>query len=133
MQALIDLLNNIKKLDQTRILFLVDGLPELVEQLNVEGQLFNKGIDSEGNVIGYYIGTDTPYTLFDTGQFYESFDIIIGDEGIEITADRTFEDGNTIFEKYGIDIIGLTDENHNQVIQYIKDNLQDILLKTIQG
>lgn len=83
-------------------------------------QLFDQGIDGNGNIIGYYSAVTeminpqkkqgTPYTLYDTGEFYKSFTIVVMPNILEIDADPVKKDDN-LFVKYGEDIIKLTDEN----------------------
>lgn len=86
-------------------------------------QLFNKGIDSTGNIIGWYSqlteilsgGTkkfNTPYTLKDTGQFYNQMFVVVMADGLVIDSDGAEKpNGDNLFEKYGKNIVGLTDEN----------------------
>ena len=149
MEALVTLLQNIQQLDTFNILFVATStkeFQELVERLNLQEQLFKKGIDSEGNVIGFYSEATeainpekkagTPFTLRDSGQFYESYDIFVTENEIILDAERDFPDAGAgepqdIIAKFGIDIIGLTDENHNKTIDFIKDNLIEILLQEI--
>ena len=63
----------------------------------------------------------THYTLFDTGEFYESFELIVGKDYFEIDADplKTNEDGETtnLFYKYSTAILGLTDESKDKLAQ----------------
>ena len=95
-------------------------------------QLFEQGIDSDGDVIGFYSyftelmnpekQEGTPYTLKDSGAFYESFLITIFNDYFEINADPIKEDPDTgeetnLFFKYGENIIGITQENL-QRLQY---------------
>jgi hypothetical protein len=89
-------------------------------------QLFEQGIDETGDVIGYYSWATenmynpekvegTPYTLKDTGAFYRSMEVTLGDLELTIDADpmKTDKTGNrtNLFEKYGEGIIGLADES----------------------
>lgn len=105
-------------------------------------QLFNKGVDKFGEVIGFYsLSTEfisggkkkfnTHYTLFDSGDFYRSMFISVGLEAIKIDADA--QKGNeNLFDKFGTGIIGLTDENFEKLknifqesyIKYAKEVLQ---------
>lgn len=134
MRVLIDLLTNIINLNEQRLLFVVTDSKEffeLVKNYNTQDQLFEKGIDSNGEVIGYYSGTQTPFTLYDTGATYDSFDLYVTDNEIILEIDRPFPKGGDVISKYGIDIIGLTDENFERVIDYIKTQLIPILLQKI--
>lgn len=94
-----------------------------------EDQLRKQGIDEDGDVIGEYSEiteminpekvAGTHYTLFDTGEFYESMKIVVLNDSIVIEADanKVNEDGETenLFEKYGEGIIGLTTENKQRL------------------
>ena len=88
-------------------------------------QLYNEGIDELGQIIGTYStytamlnptkAAGTPFTLYDTGAFYNSMIITVLESAIEIDADpiKTDESGQTtdLFNEYGDGIIGLTDEH----------------------
>lgn len=102
----------------------------------------NKGIDEDGNVIGYYSELsekynekkkhNTPFTLFDTGEFFDSFVVNVYPDHFIIDANdkkqRTIEvQGEMVtiitelFEKYGEGIIGLTDSSKLQLQESLKD------------
>ena len=108
-------------------------------------QLFEKGIDSDGDIIGYYSEwtemmnpekvAGTPYTLKDTGAFYESMIIYIYDNYIEIDADpikknQQGEEDN-LFYKYGENIIGLTEENLEKVSKKIAQKYRDEIIQIL--
>ena len=69
-----------------------------------QDQLYKKGIDEDGDIIGVYSEwtemmnpqkvAGTPYTLHDTGQFYNSFIIFVGNQMIEIDADTIKMENN---------------------------------------
>ena len=99
-------------------------------------QLFEQGIDSDGEVIGYYSyftelmnpekQEGTPYTLKDSGAFYESMIIYISKDYFEIDADPIKVDQQTgmeenLFYKYGENIIGITEENLQKLREEIKE------------
>lgn len=104
-----------------------------------QDQLFERGIDGDGDVLGYYSAftemlnpqkkEGTHYTLFDSGDFYRSMLVYIGRKFIEIDADpiktdeRTGETEN-LFYKYGENIIALTSENMDILRQKIKEGYQ---------
>lgn len=87
-------------------------------------QLFEQGIDENNQIIGVYSEwtelakpekvAGTPYTLYDTGEFYKSMFIIVFADSFIIDADP-MKQGMTgqvnLFDKYGEGIIGLTDES----------------------
>jgi hypothetical protein len=96
-------------------------------------QLESKGIDEDGDIIGLYSAMTerlnpekiegTPFTLNDTGEFYDSMIITVLKDSIIIDADSIKVDesgGKTdLFQKYGDGIIGLTDENKNKLADEI--------------
>ena len=98
---------------------------EWVLDLIRQDQLFEQGIDGDGDVIGYYseytemLNPDkvagTPFTLFDTGDFYKSFILYIYKDAIEVDANpiKVNEKGEkeNLFWKYGENIIALTEES----------------------
>lgn len=92
-------------------------------------QLYNEGVDEFGQIIGTYSRytemlnpekqEGTPYTLYDTGEFYNSMMIEVFNDYIEINADglKVDEFGQTtdLFEEYGYEIIGLTEESKTKL------------------
>lgn len=99
-----------------------------------QNQLFEKGVDEDGDIIGVYSEfteiinpekiAGTPYTLFDTGAFYNSMFIVILKDSFVIDADpiKVDEDGNTtdLFRKYGEGIVGLTKESKTLLSEEFK-------------
>jgi len=110
-------------------------------------QLFNEGVDEMGEIIGTYSTyteilnpekqAGTPYTLYDTGEFYRSMSIAILDLAIEIDADpiKTDEFGQTtdLFTEYGEGIIGLTDESKQKLVNELIERYQIETSKLLQG
>ncbi len=112
-----------------------DEIKKLIRQLNTAIQLRTQHIDSEGDTLFskkhesgvYSITTEirskgrkkagTSYTLFDTGEFFKSWEIEIGAGFIIINADPIKEgrgigqEGTNLFEEYGENIVGLTEES----------------------
>lgn len=103
-----------------------------------QDQLFKRGIDGDGDVIGLYSEfteminpekiAGTHYTLFDSGEFYRSMFITIGigsDPSITIDADpiKIDDDGEktNLFWKYGENIVALTDENRSKLADEIRE------------
>jgi len=88
-------------------------------------QLYAEGVDELGQIICTYSryteilnpekAEGSPYTLNDTGDFYNSLVISVLPDSIEIDGDglKTDEFGQTtdLFAEYGYEIIGLTDES----------------------
>ncbi len=90
-----------------------------------EAQLRSKGIDGDGDVIGFYsFATELisggakqqgdHFTFDDTSEFFRSMFIRVLSDSFEIVADGQKEDDN-LFDKYGQEIIALTDENLEKV------------------
>lgn len=87
-------------------------------------QLFEAGVDENGEIIGFYSPTTeainptkkagTHYTLFDTGDFYKSMVIYLGTNFFDIEADP-IKDNENLFEKYGEGIIGLTENSREKL------------------
>ena len=61
---------------------------------------------------------DAP-TLYDSGDFYESFTITFGADYFEINADPIKDDGTNLFQEWGEDVLGLTEENFDILIEAI--------------
>jgi len=98
-----------------------------------QDQLFDKGVDEDGDVIGTYSEfteainpekvAGTHYTLKDTGDFFDSFYIDVFPTYFEINANpiKTDQDGDTqnLFYKYGEGIMGLTNESMEKLSREI--------------
>lgn len=98
-------------------------IKELIIFLNTDEQFGKAHVDSLGrNLFNSLTDRTTyslfdekgrggkPYTLNDTGEFWDSFKVIVGQGKITITADP-IKDSDNLFDIYGKDIVGLTDEN----------------------
>lgn len=100
--------------------------------MNTDKQLFREGITRDGVKIDSY----APYTLTtkriksakgqptdrvtlrDTGDFYSAFFIMADDKGFKIESEDWKVD--KLVDKYGEEILGLTDDNLNELIwEYI--------------
>jgi hypothetical protein len=104
-------------------------------------QLTDKGIDSDGRVIGTYSYVTeiisrgrkqqgAHYTLDDTGALYRSMYVTVLREAIEINADDgKIKDQNW----YTTKIIGLTDENTQKLIAEVKKRYIAIFRKVLFG
>ena len=104
---------------------------EWVLDLIREKQLFEKGEDKDGNVIGLYSEytqmlnpekvAGTHYTMKDTGYFFGSLFIDDWFGGVQVTIDGDGDKGDKdLFEKFGYGIIGINQENLSLVRQEIK-------------
>lgn len=136
------LFTKISQIDENKLwLFSVDKpLREKMIELNTDLQLYEFGIDSKGDPIGngYYTnftvqikkGKKQRYdhiTLKDTGAFYNSFTVDVTVNNIIFDADDTSLYDVPLFEVYGVDVLGLTDEN----MEYIKDTILHNYLKIL--
>lgn len=120
---------------------------KFIIELNTEDQLFNENIDSRGIRLNDIGGDYSPsifelsrtpkksltdINLKDSGDFYKSFSISVGKKSILIQAD-TRKGDKDLKDEWGDDILGLTDENLQKVINRLKDLLINELRKTIKG
>ena len=125
-----------------RLLFSDNDIQELVIELNTENQLLEKGIDSQGKSLvsigGAYAfatvaikkrkGQETDFvTLKDTGAFYESFEVVPGKTSFTIEA-NTFKQGVDLQDRWGEDIVGLTEQSRDILIF----NLIPLLISEIE-
>lgn len=118
----------IKKLEFVRdnmsaeVASIINRNKEEILDLNRDNQLYDKGINSEGNLLRRYSPSTVlfkkqegkPYnrtTLFDTGYFTRSFDLLNRNNTISIFSrdNKSAE----LQDKYGSNIFGLTKENEN--------------------
>lgn len=107
-----------------------DELRELIVNLIRYNQLTEQGVNSEGNIIGYYSQMTEilsegrkkrgePYDLNDTGEFFRSMYVQVLADSIVVNADYAkMEDQNW----WNINILNLTDENFEVYIEEIKAN-----------
>lgn len=145
-----DLIDNRGRLGvNPALLFAIDRnqVKALIIQLNTRGQLYVKGIDSQGRQLSSIGGDYTAYTLdlkdasrpnntaghidlFDTGQFYESFHVKSESDGFVIAAD-TIKEGEDLRVRWGNDILGLTDTSRDQLVQTIPLFVVEYTLNTL--
>lgn len=135
--ALGTLLNRAKlTLDMDLVWYVVFSDPTFkrwILDLVRQDQLFDKGVDEDDDIIGTYSEATeminpskiagTPYTLFDSGDFYKSFVIRVGKRIFEIDADTSDMDGENWWVQNNITkdaILGLTDENKTKLSVEVK-------------
>ena len=131
-------------------------LKEFILDLNRSDQLFEKREDSRGVNLGSIAGGYSDYTelinqgksftykgvtnvkksgedpfLFDTGDFYKSFFISYNSGLLTIDA-NPFKDDTNLFNEYGVDILGLQEENIDKVIDAINFRFKNEVEKKIQ-
>lgn len=149
MQKLEELLLKFTKLNEQDLLsevFNYQDNVEIVLDLNRLDQLYKQGIDSEGQSLGEYSAFTVNQKLFfrdpaqpvdrvtlkDTGAFYDSFNLIIIKDGIRIIAD-TIKDDTDLIDRYGENILGLTEENKELLRELLKSEFKKIINKLING
>lgn len=105
----------------------------VIVKMITEKQLYERGVNGKDVFIASY----APYvprtiqvklkkgqptdrvTLKDTGEFYDSFDVVFDENGFYVTSDD--EKAKYLVEKYGREIFKLTDENLTTLLQeYIR-------------
>ena len=137
MQDFERLLKNINNLNINDIFFELwsdNRVQNYIIDLNTEGkptsQLYELGVDSLGNSLGEYSPFTIPFkvekgqrfdhiTLKDTGDFYESFIVTPLKTGFKIDANPIKDDDN-LFDLFGKDIVGLTEENQERLVAFIE-------------
>lgn len=115
-----------------------DTKDEIIRLITIE-QLFEQGIDGEGELIqpeGYsprtieikeLKGQRTDHvTLNDTGDFYESFTVTVSKDSFTVDAQDNKGDVR-LFEAYGEDVAGLTDESFDALFEFVKDVVFELL------
>ena len=124
--------------------------PELAELLTdfiTDTQLFRRGVDAEGTKLheigGEYSdftrelksmqGLPTEWvTLFDTGRFYESFEVSVTDTHLSITAD-TVKSNTDLRDRWGEHIASISPEGLAEFVFAVKPEftklVRDELLK----
>jgi len=139
-------LNQIINLDIDQIAFDIartDTFKKLVISLNTEGtptsQLFELGEDSTGTKLSQIGGDYSPFTvqekqrkgqptnritLKDTGDFYRSFNVVPFKGGFRIEAD-TIKDGEDLQESWGQNIVGLSPQNLEIIINFYRNAVQE--------
>tara|TARA_R110001606_G_scaffold93417_4_gene207476 strand:- start:1151 stop:1597 length:447 start_codon:yes stop_codon:yes gene_type:complete len=142
--SLLNLIKNINKLTVGNVFFVVFSKTinqKLIIQLNQENQL-KYGILEDDKLLPFYSKTsqkkwgkpNTRWTLKDTGDFYDSFDIVeVNEEYAMLYADamKFDEEGNTTdLTAYGA-ILGLNEESLAILTDQIKEQITQIVLNEI--
>jgi hypothetical protein len=126
------------------IRLIVDQYDYILIDMNVQDQLYERGINRNGTALSdenpyrpmtveFKIAKRQPYdrvTLRDEGDFHSSFKIDARHNDFEIYA----TDIKTLIlaEKYGNEIFGLTNDNLNEFIrEYLYPELQEQLIKSL--
>ena len=108
-----------------------------------QDQLFERGVDKNDVVIGYYSRTteslsggrkrfNSHYTLFDTGDFFKSMYIRVMTDAIEISANSESFRKMQAKEWYRNSILGLTDENFEVLKDVVRQSYIDYAREVLQ-
>lgn len=129
--------------------FKLPDVQRFIIRLNRVEQLYNEGLDSNDKVIGTYSYTTAlmageesyifnglvstkkvgePYTLFDSGVFYESFRVRIDADGFVIIANTKKEDRDLM--DLG-PILGLTQQSKDELAEKITPLLIEAVRESI--
>ena len=139
-----DVLDNAEFLDETEAwYFVIDReMQDEIIRLNTEDQLEEDGVDSLGRQLGEY----SPYTveikrskgqrtdhitLKDTGAFYGSFKVVVNSRGYTIEADDRSLYEVPLTDSFGLDILGLTDENVDWLHDFLLEKYLIYVRKTL--
>ena len=108
-----------------------------------EDQLRSKGIDADGNVIGYYSLTtslidpskpfNTHYTLDDKGDFFRSMFVTVFKDRIVIDANSDSFTEMKEQDWYTDRILGLTDEHIKKLKEEVKTKYIEIARRILFG
>jgi hypothetical protein len=124
-------------------IFAVDkDVQDEIIRINTEDQLEEEGIDSLGRKLGDYAPSTIAYkrrkgqrydhvTLKDEGDFYNSFNVKVNVNEIIIDADDSSKYNKPLFEVWGVDVLGLTDDNMNYIKQMILENYINFVLNEL--
>ena len=137
------ILDRALKLDENHAWFQVidrEAQWEII-RLNTIDQLFNEGVKSDGSYLPDYSETsvnlygkrDGHIQLKETGQFYRSFVVKVDPKGFQIIADTMKGTGvnDDLAVRYGIDILGLTEENENIIAKLLTNNYIEYVEKRL--
>ncbi len=153
-ERLTKLIHNVKTVTANELsvsAFVVPEIKRFIIRLNLVDQLYTQGIDINDKIIGTYsyltavkAGEEhyiynglvsvkaykEPYTLYETGEFYDSFKVIVDQDGFVIEANTTKPDKDLL--DYG-PILGLTaDSKHEltkKMLPLLHKSLREYLLK----
>lgn len=147
-----DIINNTRALKLNKALFFVlnkDDVKTLIIELNTDRQLF-EGVDATGFELEKIGGSYTDFTintkieeslpfdritLFQTGKFYGTFSVQVMKTQIKIKADTIKIDENgerqDLQDRWGEDLLGLTDESIEELVQFILPDFIDYIREQI--
>lgn len=132
----------LSELDAFKVVFDTPRVKNMIVEMNTIEQLYDKGIDSTGELLSdiggdYSFNTKAiksaqgvPYdrvTLKDTGDFYKSWRVFIDGNLIRIQA-NTMKDED-LQNRWGTNILGLTEESKGKLVRFAIDRYREYLLK----
>lgn len=141
---LTDLVNNGLGLEESGLFFRVFDQKEVkayIVYLNTQFQLFD-GVNAKGvpldDIGGSYAestikrkkrkGQPTDrVTLKDTGDFYKTFSVDVFDDELYIEA-STIKRGGNLVDRWGNDLIGLTDPAKKELIEFVLPDVRAFVL-----
>ena len=135
------LCDNILALDENEVVMSAIRKPEIkrhIIYLNAFDQLFVGGLNADGDIVGTYANytesvnssksftfngltkrkiAGDAYFFYDSGGFLRSFSVSIKKDGFTIKANDEIDDEffGSLTEKYGKNLIGLTDESKTEL------------------
>lgn len=131
-----DILKRTKVISESKVWFKVFDAKLKKTILDwIRNDQLKKGINDEGEIMGLYSELTeiinpikkegTPYTLYDTGEFYKSLFIDVLNDSFEVDGEGIKLDPETgietdLFKWLGDGIVGLTDENKNKLAEELK-------------
>ncbi|MBV1929795.1 MAG: hypothetical protein KUG81_09840 [Gammaproteobacteria bacterium] len=140
---------NLRTLDINSIIRSIVSQQEVKDfiiDLNTNKQLFGEGENSLGIRLEEVRGKDySPFTiqekiqdglpfdrvtLFQTGDFYSTFVVVVNANSLSIEANPLKDDTN-LFTEWGEDIVGLQDENLQLVIDLLRDSITELFINEI--
>lgn len=153
-ERLLQVIKNVQALESNDIaieIFAGSEVQKYILNLNRINQLYLNGVDSEGTQIGTYsYVTDVlrsgetfnyegytstkqqgeHFTLFDTGEFYKSFQVVLTENGFIIEADDRKEN-EYLSDKYGLEILGLSNDSKNDLARQIIQKVIELVKRKI--
>jgi hypothetical protein len=105
---------------------IINSKEEEILNLNREDQLFDKGIDVNGSLLGKYRNTlngstrgypkkaGDPFNFYDTGSLFGGFSLLSEGNANKVVINNSDSKVSLLTNKYG-DFIGLTEENKNKL------------------
>jgi len=139
MEALERMIKNFLALDPNKILIKTMSDNPILEKLAiqlVQRKQLDFGLTGDGHFLGEYSAVSVevfgkepgPINLDDTGEFRDSFEVVLVDEGFFINADGQKEDTN-LFVEFGSDITKLNEDNLSTFIDRLVPLMQKAIIE----